>query len=158
MSNLIDTTIHSVREIATKLRPAMLDDLGLESAIEWETQRFEERTGVTCAFTARAGNVTLSREQATAAFRILQEALTNVARHASATHVDVRLRQQNNDLTLEITDNGRGITQRRIADVRSLGLLGMQERAHQLGGEIRFAAQGLHGRGTTITLCLPLQN
>jgi PAS domain S-box-containing protein len=158
MSNLIDTTIHSVREIATKLRPAMLDDLGLESAIEWETQRFEERTGVTCAFTARAGNVTLSREQATAAFRILQEALTNVARHASATHVDVRLRQQNHDLILEITDNGRGITQRRIADVRSLGLLGMQERAHQLGGEIRFAAQGLHGRGTTITLCLPLQN
>ncbi|HEX8237783.1 MAG TPA: PAS domain S-box protein [Abditibacteriaceae bacterium] len=158
MSKLIDTTIHSVREIATKLRPAMLDDLGLEPAIEWETQRFEERTGITCAFTAQAGNVTLSREQATAAFRILQEALTNVARHASATHVDVRLRQQDNDLILEIIDNGRGITQRRIADVRSLGFLGMQERAHQLGGEIRFTGQGLHDRGTTITLCLPLQN
>jgi signal transduction histidine kinase len=157
MSQLIDTTIRSVREIATQLRPAMLDDLGLEPAMEAETQRFEERTGISCAFTAQADDLVLSREQATAAFRILQEALTNVARHADASHVDVRLQQQDNALILEITDDGRGLTQRRIADVRSLGLLGMQERAHLLGGDIRFSSHTVGGRGTTVLMRIPLQ-
>jgi PAS domain S-box-containing protein len=160
MSQLIDTSIRTVRDIATDLRPAMLDDLGLEPAIEAHAQRFEERTGISCAFTSRGDDLALTGQQATVVFRILQEALTNVARHAGATHVDVRLQQQAGNLLVEITDDGRGITPAEITNLRSLGLLGMRERAHLIGGVIEFESHAMRSQGgsqgTTVTIRIPL--
>jgi len=162
MTRLIDSSIQAVREIATDLRPAMLDDLGLEAAIEAQAQRFEERTGISCAFTTQVDGLSLSAQQATTVFRILQEALTNVARHAGANHVDVRLQRQAGNLLVEITDDGRGITPAEITDLHSLGLLGMRERAHLIGGEIQFGGRTIdsqeRSQGTTVTICIPLQN
>jgi signal transduction histidine kinase len=166
MSQLIDSSIQTVREIATDLRPAMLDDLGLPPAIEAQTQRFEERTGISCAFTTPMDDLALGEPQATAVFRVVQEALTNVARHAGATHVDVRLQWQDGNLLVEITDDGRGITEAEITGLPSLGLLGMRERVHLIGGDIRFEgyANGSHvtgshatiRQGTTVTIRIPL--
>ena len=154
MSAYIDDSIQMVRSLATELRPAMLDDLGLEPAIEWQVGQFQEHTGISCAFTARIFDLDLDQNKATAVFRILQEALTNVARHACASHVDVRLLCRDKELTLEVTDDGRGITPGEIAGMRSLGLLGMEERAHLLGGDIRITAPAQ--AGTTVMLRLPL--
>src|SRR5581483_8956728 len=107
MSSLIDTTVQAVREIATELRPRMLDDLGLIPAIEWQAQGFQKRTGIQCGFSSE--DISLDQERSTAIFRILQEILTNVARHAKATRVSIRLSEENDNIVLEVEDNGRGI-------------------------------------------------
>jgi signal transduction histidine kinase len=153
MTAEVDATIVSVQGLVAELRPGVLDDLGLVAAIEWQCQDFERRSGIRCCCEARKGDIQLDRPQATAAFRICQEALTNVARHAKATSIRVLVEQLNGDLLLEIQDNGRGIPVEKLTDSASLGLLGMRERAASLGGRIEISGQP--GKGTTVMLRLP---
>ncbi|MBX3369884.1 MAG: sensor histidine kinase, partial [Nitrospira sp.] len=153
MKEQVDSTITSVQRIVAELRPGVLDDLGLVAAIEWQCRDFQRRTGITCHCVVSHEDLRVDPEQATAVFRICQEALTNVTRHAQATDVHVRLEEQNVGLLLQVRDNGRGIPQDRLADARSFGLLGMRERAGLLGGDVQI--ETLEGNGTTITLQLP---
>jgi PAS domain S-box-containing protein len=154
MSELTEDTIERVRRLARELRPGALDDLGLEAAIEWQAQDFEARTGIACHVHSRLGDVKLPRPLATAFFRTFQESLTNVARHAHARRVEVFLQQKGGRLTLEVSDDGRGISEEAVAGAKSLGLLGMRERARRLGGQ--FAISGAVGQGTMVTLSVPL--
>jgi signal transduction histidine kinase len=153
MVGLIDTTIHVVRRISSELRPPILDDLGLAAAIEWQMQQFQARTGILCQYDGAGEYLDLDQGQSTAIFRIFQEALTNVLRHAQATRVDVTLEEQGAELVLKIRDNGRGITEDEQDGLRTLGLLGMRERAHLIGGRVELT--GIRGQGTTVTLRVP---
>ncbi|HLK58278.1 MAG TPA: PAS domain S-box protein [Chthonomonadaceae bacterium] len=154
MTDLIDTTIQTVRRIATELRPAVLDTLGLVSALEWQAQEFQKRTGIRCDFFVESAEVALERADSTAVFRIFQETLTNITRHAQATYVEARLSANEESLVLEVRDNGIGMVAASCSGAPSFGLLGMQERALLLGGEL--LVKGEPGRGTTVTLCIPL--
>ena len=151
---LLDSTIQSVRDIATTLRPGVLDEIGLEAAVEWQAQEFQHRTGIACDTTIRPRNMALSPEQSTALFRILQEILTNVARHAQATNVDIRLEQSGEQVSLQVGDNGKGISGVEQSGPKSFGLLGMRLRAQQQGGS--FNIHGTPGTGTTVTVSIPL--
>ncbi|HSB72803.1 MAG TPA: PAS domain S-box protein, partial [Candidatus Methylomirabilis sp.] len=152
---LLDAAIQSVRRIATELRPGVLDDLGLVAAIEWQAQEFQSRTGITCEFSSGQADLALPPEVGTAVFRICQETLTNVARHAHATQVRIGLEADGGQLVLTVADNGRGITEQELANRTSLGLLGMRERALLLGGQVGIA--GRPGGGTTVTVRIPLR-
>jgi signal transduction histidine kinase len=154
MVDHIDETIQLVRRIATELRPGILDSLGLVAALEWQANDFQTRTGIPCHVTASVDDSQFGQQLATVFFRIYQEALTNIIRHAKASRVDVRLSEENGALVLTVKDNGRGISEEEIANTRSIGLVGMRERAMLIGGEI--ALQGAPGRGTTMTLRVPL--
>ncbi len=151
----MDTMIKTVRRIATELRPGMLDDLGLAASIEWQARDFEKRTNIVCSVSVPAEEVPLARAQSLALFRIFQEALTNVERHASAQNIEVNLYATPEVLTLSIQDDGRGIKAQEIAGLHSLGLLGMRERANRLGGS--FDIQGVPGDGTILTVSIPVQ-
>src|SRR5437667_6405946 len=131
---MVDDLVKSVRRIATDLRPPILDQLGLPAALEWLAQDFFKRTGITCAATIGAANDAINGELGTALFRIVQEALTNVLRHAGATRVDIALGTKSGCVTLEINDDGTGITEAGTMGPGSLGILGMRERAAALGG------------------------
>jgi PAS domain S-box-containing protein len=154
MTTLIETTINAVRRIASELRPGVLDDLGLVAAIEWQIEQFQSRSGLKCHWTNRAGDIELTRERATAVFRILQEILTNVLRHASAANLYVKLERTENDFELEVRDDGRGITESQRRNSGSLGLLGMKERALLVGGEV--CVTGKEGGGTTVLVRVPI--
>ena len=153
MSELTEDTIDRVRRIAKELRPGVLDDLGLLAALEWAASDFEARTGIPCRVRSDLGDVRLPRDLATSFYRIFQEALTNVARHARARAVDVSFRQDSGRLTLEVTDDGQGISEEAMAGSKSLGLLGMRERARRLGGYLLVSRAA--GRGTRIMLSVP---
>lgn len=156
MSRLTDGIIDDVRRISAELRPGVLDDLGLLAAIEWQASEFEERTGTTCVVRAEVGSVDrFERNVSTAVFRIFQEALTNVARHAEATHVEVAIRCRGGSLELEVKDDGKGIPDEAISSPSSLGLLGMRERARRLGG---VTALSRDGRGTSFSVVVPLEH
>ena len=152
MGEFIDTTIVGVQRIVSELRPAILDDLGLVAAIEWQSHDFERRTGIACALHTDEDDLAVEPGRATAVFRICQEALTNVARHADATAVTIRLEQHHGMLMLEVKDNGRGIPHEKILYPHSLGLLGMRERAELFGGAVTIV--GHPNAGTTVTLHL----
>ena len=154
MLDLTDTMIATVRRIASDLRPAVLDVLGLEEAVEWQARQFEDRTGIAVHCESAGAGVELSPAESTAVFRIFQEALTNVLRHARATRVDVTLAIDTGVFVLIIGDNGRGITESERTGESSIGLLGMRERGHLIGGELDVS--GVDGEGTTVTLRLPL--
>ena len=154
MSVHIDETIHAIRRISTELRPGVLDNLGLVAAIEWQAAEFQERTGIRCELKIDVTESLWERNFSTACFRIFQETLTNIIRHAHATLVEVRLAQDEHGLVLTVQDNGRGITEMEIGQADSIGLIGMTERATQVGGEVVFS--GAPGRGTTVTLRAPL--
>lgn len=154
MKELIDTTIQTVRKISTKLRPGILNDLGLLAAVEWQASELQSRSGIKCVIASNIDGINLDERRSSAVFRIFQELLTNIARHSSATTVSISLRQKDGYLTLRVKDNGRGITEKEKEHGRSLGILGMRERALLLGG--RFNIRGLPGRGTTATLRVPL--
>ncbi|OGO40416.1 MAG: hypothetical protein A2Z04_02855 [Chloroflexi bacterium RBG_16_57_9] len=154
MSDLVDTAIQSTRRIATQLRPGILDDLGLLAAMEWQLQEFEKRTGIRCKFSSSLEEVALDADGITVLFRILQETLTNVARHAGATQVEVFLDQAQDTVSLRVQDNGRGITESEVAGLKSFGLLGMRERVTLRSGD--FHIQGTPGQGTTVVIRLPL--
>lgn len=149
----IDQTIHTVRRISTDLRPAILDDLGLCAAVEWQAEEFARRTGLQCSARVPPDEISIGRPAAAAMFRILREALTNVVRHAGAGRVDIVLEQIGAAVRLRISDNGRGLAPDAIGS-RSLGLLGMRERAEAHGGSVRFdrPPQG----GTTVIVELPI--
>ena len=153
MAGLIDQMVDKVRTLATELRPAVLDSLGLSAAVEWAVQQFAERTGIECILDVPQP-VRIDAERSTDVFRILQEALTNVARHARASRVDVHLRATPEELVLEVHDNGRGIRDREIDDPEAFGLVGMRERVLPWGGEVgvRTVPEG----GTSVTVCIPL--
>ena len=150
---LLDEAIQSIRRIATELRPGILDDLGLAAAVEWVAEEFQARTGTKVHVSLPGVDIAMDRERATALFRILQETLTNVARHANATQVQVRLAKENGDLLLEVRDNGKGLSEEQLSGGKSLGFLGMRERASMLGGEITIS--GIPGKGTTVSVRLP---
>jgi signal transduction histidine kinase len=132
----------------------VLDHLGLVAALEWQAKEFETRMGTACVIRSNVESIELARDACTGVFRIFQEALTNVARHAAATRVEVNLDRQENRLSLIIADNGKGIHEGAAKSPTSLGLLGIRERARRLGGEIDVSA-GQAG-GTTVSLDLPL--
>ena len=150
---LVDQTILCVRRIATELRPGILDDLGLVAAVEWAAEEFEARTGTKCRLDLPQDDIVIDQERTTAIFRIFQETLTNVTRHAEATEVDVRLGREDGHIVLEVRDNGRGIGQEQLSTGRSLGILGMRERALLLGGELIIS--GTPGKGTIVRLRIP---
>ncbi len=154
MVGQVDSTIASLQQLVTKLRPALLDDLGLVAAIEWQSQDFQKRTGISCTCVTNADDIAMAPERATAVFRICQEALTNTARHAQATAVTITVTSQPDLLQLVVADNGVGVPDTKASDRRSLGLLGMQERAAQWGGTVTI--EGDLEKGTTVTLCLPV--
>lgn len=153
MSAHIDATIQAVRRIATELRPGILDDLGLVAALEWQANEFQGRTGITCRVTSSLPEEQLDADLNTAFFRIFQETLTNVIRHANASRVDVHLAPVDDTIVLTVRDNGRGITPSEIRDRRSIGLLGMGERAALLGGKVDI--RGAPGQGTAVTVRIP---
>ncbi len=148
MLGLTDTTINVVRRIASELRPSILDDLGLMEALEWQTQQFQARTGIECRCDCTLSSIPLGEVESTAVFRIVQEALTNIIRHAQATQVSVTMTVEHETFTIAVKDNGRGISQEEILNRGSLGLLGMQERAHLIGGRVEIA--GVKDAGTTL--------
>lgn len=156
MSQHIDSTIQAVRRIATELRPGILDDLGLVAAIEWQANEFQTRTGIACTVTSTLedSDTLQDADLNTAVFRIFQETLTNVLRHANATQITINTTAIRGEAVLTVRDNGRGILPDEITNRRSIGLLGMEERAALLGG--RFAIAGEPGRGTTVTVSIPL--
>ena len=154
MSRLIDNTIHEVQRFASQLRPKMLDDLGIVAAIEWQTQDFQSRTGIMCELSPKPGkNFTLNSDLSTMIFRISQETLTNITRHAEATRVSISLRDKAGKLIMEITDNGKGITHEQISSSASLGLIGMRERVTAFGGKLKI--KGMRGGGTKLTVTIP---
>lgn len=154
MLGLVENTIGAVRRISSEMRPGVLDDLGLVEAIEWQAREFEIRTGVPVRCQASVSQIDLSTAQSTAIFRIVQEALTNVLRYAQATKVDIKINEEAGELSLTLSDNGRGITEYDKSRPQSLGLLGMQERAHLIGGEIDVT--GVAGQGTVLVLRVPI--
>ncbi|HKH84840.1 MAG TPA: PAS domain-containing protein [Gemmatimonadales bacterium] len=152
----IDGAMDTVRRIATDLRPSVLDDLGLVAAVEWQAQEFERSTGVTVQLEVRANQRELNDVCATTTFRILQETLTNVARHAHATRVSIALHVDQEELKLEVRDNGRGISEGEITSPRSLGLVGSRERAIGCGGEL--VVRGVRNQGTLVSLRIPFRS
>jgi PAS domain S-box-containing protein len=151
---LADSINQSVRRISTDLRPGILD-LGLAAAVEWQVQEFQARTGIHCELRLLTQEL-FAPDVSTALFRILQETLTNVARHAQATRVEVVKQKDGDRLVLQISDNGRGFDAEDPSISRSLGLLGMRERAAMLGGQVNIASAP--GKGTTVTAWVPLKS
>ena len=154
IDKLVGGTAERVRKLCTELRPSVLDDLGLVAAIEWQAREFQARTHIRCEAKPGVEMIAASRDQATAIFRIFQEILTNVARHAEASKVRVRLVVDRANLVLEVKDNGKGIPPGEIAGPKALGLLGMKERAGLLGGKVEIA--GSPGKGTRVTVSIPI--
>lgn len=154
MIKVTDSTVNTVRRIASELRPSILDDLGLLEALEWQAQRFQARTGIMCDYTCLLEVAHLARDQSTGVFRIGQEALTNILRHAEATKVEILVEQVPGEFVLAIKDNGRGITEEEKCSHVSLGILGMQERAHLIGAQVDII--GTRGKGTLVTVRVPL--
>jgi signal transduction histidine kinase len=151
-----DTTVQTVRRIATELRPAILDDFGLLAAMDWQLSEFARVSGLTCRLDHELDDLPLTPDRATAVFRVFQETLTNIARHAQATHVEVTVEALAGHLVLRIRDNGRGISQKETTGAKSLGLLGMRERVRLVSGSLEF--QGIAGQGTTVEVRVPLQS
>lgn len=153
MRQVLGSTVDSVRRIAEDLRPGMLDDLGLAAAIEWQLEQFQERTGIRCELTMNREEFELNDHVATAVFRIVQEALTNVARHAAANAVSIAVEESDDEICLEVRDNGNGF--QHDPKKRSYGLLGIRERVNMLGGEMEILSK--LGNGTSVRAAIPLQ-
>lgn len=151
---LSDIGLATVKRIATTLRPPTLDHLGLAEAIHWESLTFKARTGLRCTVRANKTRTALSSEQQTALFRIFQEALTNVVRHAQASAVQVTLTERAQRFEMSIRDNGRGITEAQTGDPNAIGLLGMRERTALMGGVFRIS--GRRGKGTVVLIEVPV--
>jgi PAS domain S-box-containing protein len=155
-SGIIDSTVEKVQRITAKLRPNILDELGLIPAIEWQAQEFQKVTGIQCSISLPNEEIQLEDEKSTAIFRIFQEALTNVIRHSSAKTVSILINIKNGLMVLRIKDNGHGINPEQIYAIKSLGIIGMKERALILGGEVTI--EGIPGKGTVVTVEMPLIN
>lgn len=154
LSAHIDATIQTVRRISTELRPGVLDHLGLAAALEWQAHEFQNRTGIRCDVRSAIHEAQLDSDLSTTFFRIFQETLTNVIRHAGATQVSVHLKEINGRVILEVKDNGRGITPDEVFNTKSMGLLGMRERAALLGGSFEIGRLP-RGPGTRVSVSIP---
>ena len=154
INKLIDQLIESVQRISSELRPAILDDLGLIPTIEYEVSEFNKRTGIETYLKIDVQDLKFSKSTATIIYRILQEALTNVARHSKASKVDIDLSIQNGDFRMSIKDNGIGIPEEKFTDPKSIGLIGMKERAYSTKGDLQIESE--KNKGTKVTLTIPI--
>jgi PAS domain S-box-containing protein len=154
MFDLVDDTIRSVQKISSELRPGVLDHLGLPAAIKWQAGEFRDRAGIQCVLSIQPEDIELDQSLSIAVFRIFQETLSNVVRHAKATKVEVGLLVADNRLALDVKDNGIGITEAQLANPASFGLMGVRERVGFLGGWV--AITGIPGEGTTVSVKIPL--
>jgi len=154
MTAVVDETIERVRRISSELRPSVLDRLGLIAGIVWQLEEFGRRTGIRVRNLSRLEQVPIDRGRATAVFRMFQEALSNVASHAEATEVTVRMSKPSGHFLVVVSDNGRGIDDSQVASEKSLGLIGMRERAELLGGGLEVRPGRPHG--TVVTISIPL--
>jgi signal transduction histidine kinase len=154
MKEALQEMVQVVRRIAHDLRPGILDDLGLIAALEWETEKFATRTQLDCSFDESVDHIVLDRERATSIFRVFQEILTNIVRHAEATRVSVSVSIDEGNLVLQVADDGRGIEEEDLNNSTSLGLLGMRERLYPWKGRVMF--KGRPEQGTTVTVTVPL--
>lgn len=155
VDTLIDRTIESVHRIAGDLRPSVLD-FGLVPSIAWQAQEFEKQTGIQCAFETDKDDIQIPTDHATALFRIVQEALTNISKHAHAAQVVIRLTHKRGYAQLEIVDNGRGLTPEDALKPKSFGIRGMRERANALGCD--FLIEGEKDKGTRLAITLSIQD
>lgn len=155
MLQVIDKVLQTVSRISSELRPGILDDLGLQDTMEWQADEFQKRTGIKCEVVFDTKNI-IGQEHATTIFRIFQETLTNVVRHAKATKVAASLKENNNNLILKVKDNGKGITEAKMADPEAFGLIGIRERASFWKGKAKII--GIPDKGTTVTVSIPLNN
>lgn len=153
MSKLIDTNIQTVKRISSELRPGLLDNLGLTAALEWQAEDFRKRTGIKCAVSICPDDVDVERDVSTAIFRIFQETLTNVVRHAKAKSVRVSLKKTEEALVFQVKDNGKGISEKQISSPTSIGLIGMKERVHFFGGRMEITSK----KGTVVTVTIPIK-
>ncbi|HBL23013.1 MAG TPA: hypothetical protein DDZ40_02735 [Deltaproteobacteria bacterium] len=151
----LDRTIITVQQMSARLRPVALDDFGLRDAVELAVRDLTKRTDIVSRIVSEPYNIGLNDTVSTGAFRILQESLTNVVRHSRAQDVTISLKKKKGIFTMEISDNGKGITKKELVDPRSIGLTGMHERAHAMGGTLTI--MGVRGKGTTVTLTVPLR-
>lgn len=154
MTSLMDHTIKTIRRISTDLRPGILDDLGLVAALEWQSAEFEKQYGIACIFKSDVHDLHTERQLATTVFRIYQEALTNVARHAQATEVESTFQQTATHLILMVKDDGQGFDDREVKSKGTLGLIGMRERALMVGAELSIESK--KDTGTIVKLQIPL--
>ena len=152
MKTLVDRAIHGVRGVALNLRPQALD-LGLVSAIEWLREEFSKRTGLPCVLHVQDQAIDLDETRSVVVFRIVQESLTNIARYAHASRVDIELRHLGDELSVQVRDDGQGFDVALARLKKSFGLLGMRERANVLGG--RLEIQSAIGQGTTVSVVIP---
>jgi signal transduction histidine kinase len=152
-SILVKQAIKRVQKVSAELRPVILDDFGLVAALEWAVDKFKKQTGIDIQM-ATETDVDLNGECSTQIYRIVQESLTNVARHASATKLVIYLKREDDNMVLEINDNGRGISDEKKDSLNSFGILGMRERAVSMGGE--FTINGIRGKGTTVRVKVPI--
>ena len=162
MLRIADRSIQMVKKISTELRPGLLDDLGLSAAIHWQVEEFKHHTGINCNVSLEGEERLIDQGRSVAIFRIVQETLTNVARHANATEVNVSLsmkssgKSKSDQLILKVIDNGDGISEENILSPNSIGLIGMRERVYPWGGEISI--KGREGVGTAVTVAVPLNS
>ncbi len=150
----VSSTIVTVNQLCTNLRPTLLDHLGIEAAIEWQAEDFQKKSGVACTVDLASGILINDMDIANVLFRAFQEALTNVLKHSKATKVKASLKEENGKIVLVVLDNGVGVSKEQIAKLHSFGLLGMRERLHPLGGTISIDAKGRNG--TTLTVIIPI--
>ncbi|KAF0213456.1 MAG: putative hybrid sensor histidine [Ignavibacteria bacterium] len=156
IEKMVDRLIITVKNIATELRPDILDHLGLIAALEWHAKEFENRHKVRCVFNSNIGKIELGKEKSTAVFRIFQETLTNVARHSGASRITAKIQLLEDKLLLEVEDNGKGISNEQLFNISSIGITGMKERAKFLGGKVFI--DGQEGKGTKVFLEMPLSH
>jgi len=154
MVDLTDKTIVTMKRISTDLRPSMLDDLGLVAAMEWQAEEFQNRTGIRCDAAFDFEEIELDEDKRTAIFRIFQETLTNIARHADATRARIYLRKRAKSLELEVRDNGKGIKEEQISDPKAFGLIGIRERVQFVDGNVKIS--GAPNKGTMVLVKIPL--
>jgi PAS domain S-box-containing protein len=155
MEKLLKSTIAATRRIAADLRPLMLDDLGLVPSLEWLVENFSQRTGIACALSASEQELALSKEHASAIFRIVQESLTNIAKHADASHAEIALERDDDELVVRVTDDGVGFSPDAPRKPGSFGLFGLRERASLMGGEASIISAP--GEGTSIVVRLRVE-
>ena len=156
LSSLVDNLIENVRRVSTDLYPSLLGEDGLFPTLEWYFGRFERQTGLRCRWRRTKPEPETQTDKATQIFRIVQEALTNVARHAQAKAIEVDTAVRNGEFILAIRDDGKGIDREKITDYRSIGLVNMKERARIIGGRLDISAS--HGQGTVVRLAIPLRH
>jgi PAS domain S-box-containing protein len=154
MNELIDKSVETVKKISSELRPGVLDHLGIAAAIEWQAQELEKHTDINFKFKSTPEEIVLDRDRSTAIFRICQEALTNIIRHANATKVKITLKKEPGRIILIVSDNGKGIDEEQIYNPKAFGIIGMRERARSWEGEVKI--NSMPGKGTTVEVNIPI--